>query len=91
MTQGVDFQVLFNVAISLASFFGGWIFKRNFEMIDTQEAKIDEVRTSVHNIEVNLPSKYVNKEDLNTFVKQINSRFDKIDDKLDNIIASKSK
>lgn len=86
MTPKIDLQLLFNIALSLVGFFGAWILKRAFETLDKQDAKIDDIKQSIHNIQVFLPSKYVNKEDLNTFTEQINARFDKIDGKLDNII-----
>ncbi len=82
----MDWQTLFNIALSILSFLAAWIFKRNFDAIDKQEDKISALENKIHTIEVSLPKEYVNKEDLNKFSEHINARFDKIEAKLDNII-----
>lgn len=84
--NAVDWQTLFNIAISLISFLGGWIFKRTFVILDKHEDKMQAIEKLVHNIEISLPKEYVNKEDLNKFSEHINARFDKLEAKLDNII-----
>jgi hypothetical protein len=82
----MDWQTLFNIALSILSFLAAWVFKRNFDAIDKQEDKISALENKIHTIEVSLPKEYVNKEDLNKFSEHINARFDKIEAKLDNII-----
>ena len=82
----IDWQTLFNIALSILSFLAAWVFKRNFDAIDKQEDKISALENKIHTIEVSLPKEYVNKEDLNKFSEHINARFDKIEAKLDNII-----
>ena len=82
----IDWQTLFNIALSILSFLAAWIFKRNFDIIDKQEDKIADLEKKIYGIEISLPKEYVNKEDLNKFSEHINARFDKIEAKLDNII-----
>jgi len=83
---GLDIQTLFNIAVSLISFLGGWVFKRTFVILDKHEDKMQAIEKLVHDIEISLPKEYVNKEDLNKISEHINARFDKIEAKLDNII-----
>jgi hypothetical protein len=82
----IDWQTLFNIALSILSFLAAWIFKRNFDIIDKQEDKIADLEKKIYGIEISLPKEYVNKEDLNKFSEHINARFDKLEAKLDNII-----
>ena len=82
----IDWQTLFNIALSILSFLAAWVFKRNFDIIDKQEDKIADLEKKIYGIEISLPKEYVNKEDLNKFSEHINARFDKIEAKLDNII-----
>jgi len=82
----IDWQTLFNIALSILSFLAAWIFKRNFDVIDKQEDKIADLEKKIYGIEISLPKEYVNKEDLNKFSEHINARFDKLEAKLDNII-----
>jgi hypothetical protein len=82
----MDWQTLFNIALSILSFLAAWVFKRNFDIIDKQEDKISDLEKKIYSIEISLPKEYVNKEDLNKFSEHINARFDKLEAKLDNII-----
>jgi hypothetical protein len=82
----MDWQTLFNIALSILSFLAAWVFKRNFEIIDKQGDKIGDLEKKIYSIEIALPKEYVNKEDLNKFSEHINARFDKLEVKLDNII-----
>lgn len=82
----MDWQTLFNIALSILCFLAAWVFKRNFDIIDKQEDKISDLEKKIYGIEISLPKEYVNKEDLNKFSEHINARFDKLEAKLDNII-----
>jgi predicted RNA-binding protein with EMAP domain len=68
----VDYQVLFNGAVIVASFFGGWTLNtitRSLERLD------NDVR--------NLPHSYVNKDDYRNDIKEVKDMLGKIFDKLD--------
>jgi predicted RNA-binding protein with EMAP domain len=68
----VDYQVLFNLAITAAAFFGGWTLNRIYSAIDRLD---NDVR--------NLPHEYVSKDDYRTDMKEIKEQLSKIIDKLD--------
>jgi len=82
----MDLQVIFNIGFLILGFLASWVFKRAFSMIDKQDERTTTLEAKIHAIEVSLPKEYVNKEDLNKFSEHINSRFDKLEAKLDNII-----
>lgn len=68
----MDFQVLFNVAVCVAGFFGGWTLQRIYSAIDRLDS---DVR--------NMPMTYVSKDDFKDVIKDLkedmNNGFDKID------------
>lgn len=68
----MDYQVLFNIAVAVAGFFGGWILNniyRSIERLDT------DVRA--------LPLNYVTREDYRSDLRDIKDMLGKIFDKLD--------
>lgn len=68
----MDYQVLFNLAITAAAFFGGWTLSRIYTAIDRLDA---DAR--------NLPLNYVSKDDYRADMKEIKEQLSKIIDKLD--------
>lgn len=83
----MDFQVLFNVAVGVASVLGGWVLNRIYVSLD----KLDnDVRA--------MPHTYVQKDDFKTAIndikydirmgfqqvdKTLNTIFDRLNDKVD--------
>lgn len=68
----MDSQVLFNVAIALAGFFGGWVLNnisKSIEKLDT------DVRA--------MPHVYVTREDYKDDMREVKEMLSKIFDKLD--------
>jgi len=68
----MDTQVLFNIAVSLAGFLGGWVLNniyRSLERLDT------DVRA--------MPHMYVGREDYRNDMRDIKDMLGKIFDKLD--------
>ena len=68
----MDYQILFNGAVIVASFFGGWTLNtitRSLERLD------NDVR--------NMPHSYVNKDDYRNDIKEVKDMLGKIFDKLD--------
>ena len=68
----MDSQVLFNIAVSLAGFLGGWVLNniyRSIERLDT------DVRA--------LPLNYVTRDDYRSDLKEIRDLLGRIFDKLD--------
>jgi predicted RNA-binding protein with EMAP domain len=68
----VDYQTLFNMAITAVAFFGGWTLNRIYTAIDRLD---NDVR--------NLPHEYVSKDDYRSELKEIKEQLNKIIDKLD--------
>jgi predicted RNA-binding protein with EMAP domain len=68
----MDYQILFNGAVIVASFFGGWTLNtitRSLERLD------NDVR--------NMPHSYVNKDDYRNDIKEVKDMLGKIFDRLE--------
>ena len=72
----MDYQVLFNIAIGVAAFFGGWTLNNISRAIERLD---NDVR--------NMPVNYVSKDDYRLDIAEIKDMlariFDKLDDKAD--------
>jgi predicted RNA-binding protein with EMAP domain len=68
----VDYQTLFNLAVTAAAFFGGWTLNRIYIAIDRLDSDVRD-----------LPVKYVGKDDYRNDLKDIKEQLSKIIDKLD--------
>ena len=67
----MDYQVLFNIEVCIAGFFGGWTLNRIYTAIDRLDG---DVR--------NMPINYVTKDDYRDDIKDMNRKLDKIFDLL---------
>jgi hypothetical protein len=68
----MDYQTLFNIAVAVAGFLGGWTLNRIYQAIDRLDS---DVRQMPHN--------YVNRNDYRSDVNEIKNMLGKIFDKLD--------
>jgi len=68
----MDSQMLFNIAIGLASFFGGWVLNNITKAVDRLDA---DVR--------NMPHQYMSKDEYHRDMVEIKTMLGKIFDKLD--------
>jgi predicted RNA-binding protein with EMAP domain len=68
----MDYQTLFNIAVAVAGFLGGWTLNRIYQAIDRLD---NDVRQMPHN--------YVNRDDYRNDVNDIKNMLSKIFDKLD--------
>ena len=68
----MDSQVLFNIAVAIAGFFGGWILNNIHRSIDRLDT---DVRA--------LPHTYVTREDYKDDIRDVRDMLTKIFDKLD--------
>lgn len=68
----MDYQTLFNIAVAVAGFFGGWTLNRIYQAIDRLD---QDVR--------GMPSQYVSRDDYRNDIKDIRDILGKIFDKLD--------
>jgi len=69
----MDYQILFNIAVAIAGFFGGWTLNRIYIAIDRLDG---DVR--------NMPHNYISKDDYKADIRDIREMLGKIFDKLDN-------
>lgn len=67
----MDYQVLFDIAVGIAAFFGGWTLNRIYTAIDRLDGDVRE-----------MPMKYVYKDDYRDDIKDMNRKLDKIFDLL---------
>lgn len=68
----MDTQVLFNIAVAIAGFFGGWVLNNIHRSIDRLDT---DVRA--------MPHTYVTREDYKEDIRDIRDMLTKIFDKLD--------
>jgi len=68
----MEYQLLFNAAIGLAAFFGGWVLNNITKAIERLDV---DVR--------NMPHNYVSKDDYRSDIKDVKEMLGKIFDKLD--------
>lgn len=68
----MDTQMLFNIAIGLASFFGGWVLNNITKAVDRLDA---DVR--------NMPHQYLSKDEYHRDIAEVKNMLGKIFDKLD--------
>jgi len=69
----MDYQILFNIAVAIAGFFGGWTLNRIYIAIDRLDG---DVR--------NMPHNYISKDDYKADIREMRDMLGKIFDKLDN-------
>jgi hypothetical protein len=69
----MDYQILFNIAVAIAGFFGGWTLNRIYQAIDRLDADVRQ-----------MPTQYVARDDYRTDMADIKGMLGKIFDKLDN-------
>ena len=60
----MDYQVLFNLAVTVAAFFGGWTLSRIYQAIDRLDSDVRE-----------MPSKYIAKDDYREDLRDIKAEF----------------
>lgn len=68
----MDSQVLFNIAVAIAGFFGGWVLNNIHRSIDRLDT---DVRA--------MPHTYVTREDYKEDIRDVREMLTKIFDKLD--------
>jgi hypothetical protein len=68
----MDYQTMFNLAVSVAAFFGGWVLNRIYTSIDRLDKDVRD-----------LPHVYVAKDDFRNELHEIKQGLQRIFDKLD--------
>ncbi len=69
----MDYQILFNIAVAVAGFFGGWTLNRIYQAIDRLDADVRQ-----------MPTHYVGRDDYRSDLRDIREMLGKIFDRLEN-------
>jgi len=92
----MDMQLLFNIALGILSTLAGWFFKIIYDRMRDMEEDVSDVEDKhdadhrlvtdrINNLALSLPEKYVNKEDFGNLVKVMHHRFDRLEEKIDDM------
>lgn len=76
-------QTLFNIAIMLASFLGGWLLKVIWSSIKELQQTDMALMNRISEVQVTLASGYAKREEITDTVKEIFQKLSRIEDKLD--------
>lgn len=71
VTMVLDLQTAFNIIIGILIAGAGWWAKQIWDAVD-------RLREDLHNLEVDLPSHYVRKDEFNDAMKTLNEKLDRI-------------
>ena len=91
-----SWQIVVNILFGCLTFFAGWLLKIIFSSIQRIEADSKAFQSKyrdenlnlgekVQNLAVLLPTEYMGKNDFNQFASLINGRFDRLEEKIDNL------
>jgi tRNA A22 N-methylase len=92
----MDYQILVNIAVGVITLMGGWVFKmvlgilneikgEHHELMLKHHTDIDKLREKHNSLALSLPKEYVSKEDFKMFSERMNDRFDRLEEKIDNL------
>jgi hypothetical protein len=84
MVDPVEWQVYFNIAVSLIGFILGYMVNRLFGKLDALTLQDAKLTAEINAVKVSLPTNYVTKQDMEVFKRDMNriasSMFKKLDD-----------
>ena len=78
-----SFQTLFNVAVTLIGFLGGWVLNSLKSSIEGLQKADHELTAKVQSIEVLVAGTYVKRDDMDKLGVALFAKLDKIEAKLD--------
>ena len=92
----MDYQILVNISVGIITLMGGWIFKmilgtlneikgEHHDLMKNNHADIDKLREKHTQLALSLPKEYVSREDFKMFSERMNARFDRLEEKIDNL------
>ena len=95
----MESQDLLNISFGIISVLAGWVFKMiwgrikdlddDLESLEKHhEEDLKEARKDLSQLALSMPEKYVAKQDLDKLIEYFNGRFDKIEEKIDQIKRS---
>ena len=91
-----QYQTLVNIAVGVITLMGGWVFKmilghineikeEHHELMLKHHDDVDKVKEKHNDLALSLPDRYVSKEDFKMFSERMNDRFDRLEEKIDNL------
>ena len=92
----MDYQILVNISVGVVTLMGGWVFKmilgtlneikaEHHDLMKNHHADIDKLREKHTALALSLPKEYVSRDDFKMFAERMNDRFDRLEEKIDNI------
>ena len=78
-----NFQMMFNIAITLIGFLGGWVLNSLKASMEALQKADHELTIKVQSVEVLVAGSYVKRDDLDKLGGAIFAKLDKIESKLD--------
>ena len=96
----MDYQILVNIAVGVVTLMGGWVFKmllghineikeEHNDLMLKHHEDVEKITTKYTDLALSLPEKYVSKEDFKMFSERMNDRFDRLEEKIDNLNRKK--
>lgn len=76
-------QILFNVLVCIAGFFGGWILNAIWKAVNDLQITDSKLSDKISGIEVHLAGQYMTREEMLRTCNAIFAKLDRIEDKLD--------
>jgi len=76
-------QTVFNIALAVTGFLGGWVLKVIWEAVKELQLADKILIEKVASIEILIAGNYMSKTDFDKIAAAIFAKLDKIDDKLD--------
>lgn len=76
-------QAIFNIAVSVVGFLGGWWLKVLWDAVKDLQAADKQLAEKVGEIEVLVAGSYITRHDFDKIAAAIFAKLDKIEDKLD--------
>lgn len=92
----MDYQILVNIILGIVTLTGGWVFKlilghineikkNHSDLAFRQNDDIKDVIDKHNKLALMLPEKYVAKDDFRLFAERMDDRFDRLEQKIDNL------
>jgi len=76
-------QTVFNIALAISGFLGGWVLKVIWDAVKDLQAADKVLVEKVNTIEILIAGNYMSKQDFDKIAIAIFAKLDKIEDKLD--------
>jgi diaminopimelate decarboxylase len=76
-------QIIFNVLVMIAGFFGGWILNAIWKAVNDLQVTDSKMSDKISGIEVHLAGQYMRRDEVERMVDAIFTKLDRIENKLD--------